>query len=196
MMGRQRLEELKQNGRQLVADGHREGHELLELTDELDRLRAREWTPERLCDAIDTVVALYVSEQGLGRNKGLSNTSVLELIEWMGSSLRPAGADRSRLDALESKLHEVLEVFAVVSPEPSRAPVASEFVESSVAACHWCDMVGPVTPHGWDNICERCLARGKKTVSPCCRPDACGGSSGASTRARRPRTWRWSRPTG
>ena len=111
MMGRQRLEELKQNGRALVADGHREGHELLELTEELDRLRAREWTPERLCDAIDTVVALYVSEQPLGKHKGLSDTSLLELIEWSGRSLRPAGADRSRLDVLAA--HQL---------SPGRAP--------------------------------------------------------------------------
>jgi hypothetical protein len=114
MMGRQRLEELKRHGRELVEDGHREGSELLELTDELDRMRAREWTPVRLCDALDTIVALYLLEpQGPGAHsvrKGLTDTSVIELVEWSGRQLRTQTSN-VKLAELDEKLREVLAVL-------------------------------------------------------------------------------------
>jgi ABC-type ATPase with predicted acetyltransferase domain len=112
MMGRQRLEQLREHGQELVADGHAEGHELLELIAELDRLRSREWTPVRLCDALDTIVALYVSEPE-GRSRGLGDTSLLELIEWSGRSLRPEGENRERLAALNQKLRTFLEAMGL-----------------------------------------------------------------------------------
>lgn len=107
MMGRQRLQELREHGEALVQDGHREGRDILELIGELDRLREKEWTPVRLCDALDTTVALYLGEPG-GRELGLGKTSVLDLIEWSGRVLRPEGEDRSRIEALNQQLHELL----------------------------------------------------------------------------------------
>lgn len=115
MMGRQRLEELRKRGAELVTDGHREGRELLELIDELDRLRAREWTPARLCDALDTIVALYVSEPE-GRAKGLGETSLLDLVEWSGKVLRHEGENPSRIRELQAKLHDFLQAIGVRGP--------------------------------------------------------------------------------
>jgi hypothetical protein len=81
MMGREELSRYEEHGLALVEDGHREGSMLLELVEEVRKLLGEEWSYAGLHDALDTVAAFYlVSEPG--REKGLSGTTVLELIEW------------------------------------------------------------------------------------------------------------------
>jgi hypothetical protein len=90
-MGSWRLVELHARAQALVEDGHREGSELLELVNEVHRLRSKEWTPERLLDALDCMAALYIAEPGrLVQGRTLGRTSVLELIEWAGERARRA----------------------------------------------------------------------------------------------------------
>lgn len=90
MMGRQRLEELARIAQSLSEDGHGEGELLSEVLDEVNRLRQKEWTPERLLDALDTMAAIYLSESALDHRHTLGGTSVLDLIEWAGQRARRA----------------------------------------------------------------------------------------------------------
>jgi hypothetical protein len=116
MMGRRRIAALWKRVQELAIDGHREAGEMEELLQEVERLCSREWTPERLADALDTLTALYLMSPAVeasGLRKTLGNTTVLELIEWSGRELRPQGGDRSTIEAMNQRLHECLMALGV-----------------------------------------------------------------------------------
>lgn len=89
-IGKRRLAELERQGEALRQDGHGEGRMLLELVDEVRRLQGTEpgerWTPAAAQDALDTLVAEYISE--VGGTKRPSNTTVAELIVWNGKRVK------------------------------------------------------------------------------------------------------------
>ncbi len=68
---------------------------------------------------------------------------------------------------MSERSREILERLAKdLDAHPGDASPVEEPTFVGTWECHWCRKVAPVTPHGWDNICAECLAKGEKPAPP------------------------------